>query len=49
MTDSTLFKECYRCSPLGMYDEVKKHTQEMLDVGAIQLSNSPWDSAVVLV
>ena len=32
-----------------MYDEVKAHIQEMLDVGAIQTSNSPWASAVVLV
>ena len=32
-----------------MYDEVKIHIQEMLDVGAIQPSNNPWASAVVLV
>ena len=32
-----------------MYDEAKVHIQEMLDVGAIQPSNSPWASAVVLV
>ena len=32
-----------------MYDEVKVHIQEMLDVGAIQPSNSPWASAVILV
>ena len=32
-----------------MYDEVKVHSQEMLDVGAIRPSNSPWASAVVLV
>ena len=44
-----LFKEQYRCIPPGMYDEVKVHIQEMLDVGAIQPSNSPWASAVVLV
>ena len=49
LTDLTLFKECYRCIPPGMYDEVKMHIQEMLDVGAIQPSNSPWASAVVLV
>ena len=30
-------------------NEVKAHIQEMLDVGAIQPSNSPWVSAVVLV
>ena len=32
-----------------MYDEVKVHIQEMLDVGAIRPSNSPWASAVVLI
>ena len=32
-----------------MYDEVKVHIQEMLDEGAIQPSNSPWASTVVLV
>ena len=32
-----------------MYDEVKTHIQEMLDVGAIQPSNSPWASAVVMI
>ena len=32
-----------------MYEEVKAHIQEMLDVGAIRPSNSPWASSVVLV
>ena len=32
-----------------MYDEVKAHIQEMLDLGAIRPSNSPWASAIVLV
>ena len=32
-----------------MYEEIKVHIQEMLDVGAIRPSNSPWASAVVLV
>ena len=32
-----------------MYDEVKAHMQEMLDVGAIRSSNSSWASAVILV
>ena len=33
-----------------MYDEVKAHIQEMLDMGATQIqpSNSPWVSTVVL-
>ena len=49
LSDPTPFKEHYRCIPPGMYEEEKTHIQEMLDVGAIQPSNSPWSSAVVLV
>ena len=37
------------CIPPGMHDEVKVYIQEMLDVGAIRPSNSPWTSAVILV
>ena len=32
-----------------MYDDVRAHIQEMLDIGAIQKSHSPQASAVVLV
>ena len=32
-----------------MYNDVKAHIQEMLDIGAIHKSYSPWASAVVLV
>ena len=32
-----------------MYDDVRAHIQEMLDIGAIYKSHSPWASAVVLV
>ena len=49
LTDPTPFKECYQYIPLGMYEEVKAHIQEMLDIGAIYPSNSPWATAVVLV
>ena len=48
LTEPTPFKECYRCIPPGMYEEVKTHIQEMFDIGAIIPSNSPWASAVVL-
>ena len=49
VNDPVPFKEQYRCISPGMYEEVKVHIQEMLDVGAIRPSNSPWVSAVVLV
>ena len=32
-----------------MYDKVRAHIQEMLYLGAIRPSNSPWASAIVLV
>ena len=49
LTDPVPFKEAYRRIPPQMYDEVKAHIQEMLNLGAIRPSNSPWDSAIVLV
>ena len=49
VNDPVPFKEWYRCIPPGMYDEVKVHIQEILDVGAIRPSNSPCASAVILV
>ena len=35
--------------PPHQYEEVRKHLNEMLEIGAIQKSNSPLASAVVLV
>ena len=49
LADPLPFKEAYRRIPPQMYDEVKAHIQEMLDLGAIRPSNSPWASAIVLV
>ena len=49
LTDPIPFKEAYRKIPPQMYDEVKAHIQEMLDLGATRPSNSPWASAIVLV
>ena len=49
LTDPVPFKQAYRRIPPQMYNEVKTHLQEMLDLGAIRPSNSPWASAIVLV
>ena len=49
LTEQTPFKERYRCIPPHMYDDVRVHIQEMLDIGAIHKSHSLWVSAVVLV
>ena len=32
-----------------MYDDMRAHLQEMLDIGAIRKLHSPWARAVVLV
>ena len=45
----TPFKERYRRIPPHLFDEVRNHLKEMIEVGAICKSNSPWASAVVLV
>ena len=45
----TPFKERYRGIPPNLFDEVKNHLKEMIEVEAIQKSSSPWASAVVLV
>ena len=49
ITDPHPFKERYRRIPPYLYEEVKNHLQEMVEVGAIRRSISPWASAVVLV
>ena len=49
LTDPIPFKERYRTIPPQLFSEVKAHLQEMLDLGAIRHSNSPWASAIVLV
>ena len=45
----TPIKDRYRRIPPHQYEEVRKHLKEMLDIGAIRCSNSPWASPVVLV
>ena len=49
LSDKTPFKEQYRRIPPHQYEEARKHHQEMLDIGAIHWSTSPWASPVVLV
>ena len=49
MTDQTPFKKHYWCIPPHMYNNVRAHIQEMVDVGAIHKLHSPWASTVVLV
>ncbi len=43
------FRERYRPIPGHKLDEVRKTLDEMLQLGVIQRSNSPWTNAVVLV
>ena len=45
----TPFKEWYHRIPPHQYEEVKKHLQEMLEIGTIHRSISPWASPIVLV
>ena len=49
VTDWTPIKECYQCVPPHMYDDVRAHIQETLDIVAIRKLHSPWASVVVLV
>ena len=46
---ATPFKERYRRVPPHLYEEVWKHLKEMVEIGTIRKSNSPWASAEVLV
>ena len=49
LADMTPFKERYQRIPQHKYEEVNKHLQEMLEIGAICRSTSPWASPMVLV
>ena len=49
LTNYVPFEERYRRIPTHQYEEVHKHLDEMLRMGAIRKFNSPWASAVVLV
>ena len=49
LTDETPIRERSRRIPPSMYQETKKHIQDMLDAGHIRPSKSPWSFPVVLV
>ena len=43
------FRDRHRRIHPSMFEEVRKHLKEMLEIMAIRKSNSPWVSSVVLV
>ena len=49
LDDPKPFRERYRRIPPHQYQEVKDHLKQMLEIGAIRKSKSPWASAIVLV
>jgi len=49
LTDDIPFKERHRRIPPNMVEEVRSHIREMLDLGVIRRSESPYASGVVLV
>ena len=49
LSNDELFKECFRCIPPPLLEEVHASLRDMLEAGAIQPSQSPWCNAMVLV
>ena len=49
LTNYTPVKDKYRRIPPHLYEEVRSHLKEMLDLGGIRKSQSPWSSPIVLV
>ncbi|KAK3085538.1 hypothetical protein FSP39_004895 [Pinctada imbricata] len=49
LTDNVPFKEPCRRIPPGLFEEVRQSLNEMLSIGAIRPSQSPYSSNVVLV
>ena len=49
LVDYKPFKQAYRRIPPHLYEQVRAHLKEMLQLGAIRPSHSPWSSAIVLV
>ena len=48
LMDQMPFKECYQHIPPHMYDDMRAHIQEMLDIGTIHKLHSLWATTVVL-
>ena len=48
LMDNRPFKECYRCIPPIMYQEVHDHLKDLLEIGTVQPSHSPWAGLVIL-
>ena len=49
LVDETPIKQRHRRIPPGMFEDVRKHLNEMLDAGIIRHSSSPWSSPLVFV
>ena len=49
LLDDKPFKECYRRIPPQQFEEVCRHLEEMVHIGAIRKSQRPWASTIVLV
>ena len=49
LSDPKPFEDHYRQIPSQQFEEVRAHLQDMLKVGAICKSTSPWASPVILV
>lgn len=49
LSDPKPFKQRHRFIPPAMYEEVRSHLQQLLNIGIIRPSRSPWASPIVLV
>ena len=49
LKDNTPFKEHYWVIPPSMYEEVREHLKQKLEIGAVQPCHCPWACPVILV
>ena len=49
LTDHQPFKERYWCIPPNIFEVVKQHLQEMVEISAIRRSFIPWASSIVFI